>query len=99
MTLLFERFASLANSFEEISQLARLARVEVIHIDNFPDLAQGKSEAFPAQYQFQANAISRAVYPLPSNATGHEEFFVLVKSDGSGGHIKFFGELGYGKFP
>ena len=95
-SLLLQGLTPLLDEFQEIAKLSRLARIQVIHVNDFPDFAEREAKTLASQDQLEADAVARAIDPLPAAAPRGQEAFVLVEADGPSGDAELFCQLGDG---
>src|SRR5690606_3205993 len=67
--------------FQEVAQLADLARFGVVHVEDRGDLLQGEAESAPAQDQPETYPVPHAVDASLAVAARREEAAVLVDPD------------------
>ena len=79
---------------EQVAQLALLAGLLVVHVDDPADLVEVEAEALPAQHQRQPDPLARVVDPPGAVPLRREQASVLVEADGPMGHAELVGELG-----
>ena len=92
-TLLFELRTTTFQFDGKFVQLAAFVVGEVIQLEQFTQLAEGKPQALAAQGQFEADAVAVAVDAVDAFASRRDQPLIFVMTQGSGGDTEFPGEL------
>ena len=89
---LLQRMNSFYKFRPSLHHLILLAIFVVIHPQDFAHFVQAVTQPAATQYNDNTSPVLVAVKPHLTTARRHDELFVLVKSQGTCGDMKLFGE-------